>query len=406
MAYITKRNDSYTIRVSCGRDVNGHKITRTLSWKPERPMTEKQIQKELNRVAVEFEEKVKSGLIGNDLRLTFADFVPQYLEIIKPSLSPYTYQAYDRLLKKYIIPSLGHLKLSAIKPIHIQNFINELTEKPVEYGFKNGKSKNAARKLSPSSIQRYLNVVKSVFNIAVKLQLIPQSPAQASKLIIPKATKPQIEIFSKQEAAKMLECLDNEPLQYRVLIQIAIMTGARRGELVALKFSDIDYDNNRIKIERSAVKLKGQPVKTKPPKDYEVRSVTVSPYCIELIKELEAEKAKERAELSEAWIGDDWLFTQYNGAIMNPQTPTKWFSDFLEKNELKHRKFHSLRHTSATLLLYGGASLKQVQGRLGHGDIETTNKYLHYIAEADEESANILQNMLITRTDNKHRKQA
>ena len=93
---------------------------------------------------------------------------------------------------------------------------------------------------------------------------------------------------------------------------------------------------------------------------------------------------------------------------MNPQTPTKWFAKFLEKNGLKHRKFHSLRHTSATLLLYGGASIRQVQGRLGHGDIATTNKYLHYIAEADSESASILQNMLITHTSNtsKNKKQA
>lgn len=90
MAYITKRNDSYTIRVSCGRDVNGHKITRTLSWKPDKPMTEKQLQKELNRVAFDFEEKVKKGLIGSDQRMTFADFVPQYLELIKPSIAAQT----------------------------------------------------------------------------------------------------------------------------------------------------------------------------------------------------------------------------------------------------------------------------------------------------------------------------
>lgn len=85
---------------------------------------------------------------------------------------------------------------------------------------------------------------------------------------------------------------------------------------------------------------------------------------------------------------------------MNPQTPTKWFSKFLNKNNLKHRKFHSLRHTSATLLLYGGVNIKQVQGRLGHGNIETTNKYLHYISEADEEASNVLQDMLITHKSN------
>lgn len=83
---------------------------------------------------------------------------------------------------------------------------------------------------------------------------------------------------------------------------------------------------------------------------------------------------------------------------MYPQTSTKQFSKFLEKNGLKHRKFHSLRHTSATLLLYGGINLKQVQERLGHGDISTINKYLHHLVEADEASANVLQDMLITHT--------
>ncbi len=80
---------------------------------------------------------------------------------------------------------------------------------------------------------------------------------------------------------------------------------------------------------------------------------------------------------------------------MNPQTPTKQFDKFLSKNGLRHRKFHSLRHTSATLLLYGGINVKQVQTRLGHGDIETTNKYLHVLEEADVEAANVLGAMLL-----------
>jgi integrase len=121
---------------------------------------------------------------------------------------------------------------------------------------------------------------------------------------------------------------------------------------------------------------------------------------------LQNEKEREKARLGTAWKGDDWLFTQLDGSVMHPQTPTKWFPEFLAANHLKHRKFHSLRHTSATLLLYGGVSLKQVQGRLGHGDIETTSKYLHYIAEADQESANILQDMLITKSSYNEKKQA
>ena len=98
--------------------------------------------------------------------------------------------------------------------------------------------------------------------------------------------------------------------------------------------------------------------------------------------------------LGSKWAGDEWLFTQWNGEIMNPQTPTKQFDKFLKKHNLKHRKLHSLRHTSATLLLYGGINIRQVQQRLGHSELETTQKYLHYLSEADKEAVNVLTNML------------
>lgn len=406
MANIRKRGSSYSIRVSNGYDLNGHQIVYTMTWKPDRQMTPKQLEKELNKVAAAFEEKVQNGLMSSNPRLTFAEFIPQYLEIIKPSISPNTYQTYQRTLEKHIVARLGHLRLADIKPVHVQKYINELSAQKKEYAFKNGKNKLDNKYLSPSTVRRYLTIVQSVLNVAVKLQIISESPATAKKLIIPKVPTPAIDIFTRQEAAEMLECLEKEPLQYQVLVQLAIITGARRGELVALKFSDIDYVTNKIRIERSAIQLKGQPVTFKPPKDYESRVVTVSPECIELIRTLQTEKQREKDNLGSAWKGDDWLFTQADGSVMHPQTPTKWFPEFLAANNLKHRKFHSLRHTSATLLLYGGISLKQVQGRLGHGDIETTSKYLHYLSEADQESANVLQNMLITKTSYKEKKQA
>ena len=194
----------------------------------------------------------------------------------------------------------------------------------------------------------------------------------------------------------MLECLEGEPLQFQVLIQLAIMSGCRCGELCALKFSDFDYETCKMTVERSAYKIKGQPIAIKPPKDYEVRTITLNPYCIELVKLLQAEKRREAQRLGTYWKGGEWVFTQADGEIINPQTPTVQFSKFLERHGLEHKKFHALRHSSATLLLYGGANIKTVQQRLGHADIVTTNKYLHVVAEADEQAANILQDMFIT----------
>jgi len=395
MASITSRKNkhgeviSYTIRVYQGYDKNGKRFKpHTLTYKPSPGMSAKQIERELNKKAVQFEEQCRHGLISNDPRLTLDDFIPQYFEIVRDSLSPTTYEFYQRCVELHISPLLGHLKLKDIKPVHIQDFIKKISTHKV---------RESTEKRSASTVRRYLTVLQSVLKQAVKLELLSTNPASAEKLTIQKSVAPKVEIFTKQQAAEMLSCLEKEELQFQVLIQLAIMTGARRGELTCLKFSDFDYDANKMTIERAAVKLKGQSTQIKPPKDYEIRTISVSPFCIELVKMLKAEKLREAERLGDKWQGGDWLFTQWNGEIMNPQTPTKQFSKFLEKNGLKHRKFHALRHTSATLLLYGGVNIKQVQERLGHGDIETTNKYLHYLSEADEAAANVLGEMLMGR---------
>lgn len=388
---------SYTIRVYHGYDSKGKRLKPyTMSYKPAPGMTAKQIEKEVQRQAMLFEEQCRNGQIGANRNIKLADFCPMYLDIKKDVLAPRVLHDYARTIDKLIIPLLGHIKLSELKPAHVQQFVQYLQGDVKQK--RSGTLNADDPKLSQSSVKRKLAVLQSILKQAVKLDIIPTNPANAEKLTLQKAVAPKIEIFSKQEAAEMLSCLEKEDLQFQVLIQLAIMTGARCGELVGLKFTDVDYTLNKITIERSAYKLPGQPISLKPPKDYEIRTITVNSYCIELIKLLNEKKNNEAQRLGSQWHGEQWLFTQWNGEIMNPQTPSKQFSKFLAKNGLKHRKFHSLRHTSATLLLYGGVNLKQVQERLGHGDISTTNKYLHCIAEADEEAANVLQDMLITHT--------
>jgi len=348
-------------------------------------MTAKQAEKELNRQVMKFEEQCKRGLFCNE-KIKLSEFIPQYLAIMQSGLSPATHAFYKRAIESLITPTMGHMRMKDIKPPHIQNFIQFLSNERTD-----------GTKLNPATVRRYLTILQSIMKQACKLELISDNPARSEKLTVQKIVEPKIEIFTKKEAAEMLACLEQEELQFQVIIQLAIYTGARRGELVGLKFSDVDAVNKKITIERAAIKLKGKPAQTKEPKDYEVRTVSINDYCVELIRTLQTEKKKEALRQGSHWNNGDWLFTQYDGSMMNPQTPTKQFSVFLKKNGLKHRKFHSLRHTSATLLLYGGLNIKQVQSRLGHGDIETTNKYLHYIAEADEAAADILGDMLIAK---------
>lgn len=385
---------SFRIRVSDGCGVDGKQRFKTLTWKVPHSMTEKQAAKEAEKIAMQFEDEVKNGLAGSQRNLKLADFVPMYLEVKKGSLSPRIHVEYEKTLNKVIIPALGHIKLSELRPAHVQAFVNQLQGDVRRK--KDGSLDADNTKISPATIRRKLTVLQSVLTQAVKLGLISQNPADSKRLTLPKVTAPKIEIFSKQAAVKMLECLEDEPLQFQVLIQLAIMSGCRAGELCALKFSDFDYETCKMTVERSAYKITGQPIAIKPPKDYEVCTITLNPHCIELVKLLQAEKRREAQRLGTYWKGGEWLFTQADGEIMHPHTPTAKFRKFLSKHNLPHKKFHSLRHSSATLLLYGGANIKTVQQRLGHADIVTTNKYLHAVQEADEQAANILQDMFIT----------
>jgi len=411
MASITPRKNkngeivSYRIRVCRGYDQFGNKLKPyEMTWKPEKGMTSKQIEKELNKQAVTFEEQCRQGRIGSNRNIKLSEFCSLYLDIKKDVLAPRVWADYSRTIDKLIIPLLGHIKLSELKPAHIQQFVQYLSGDIKQK--RDGSPDTDSPKLAQTSIRRKLAVLQSILKQAVKLDIITSNPADAEKLTLQKVVTPKVEIFTKQEASEMLLCLEKEALQFQVLIQLAIMTGARCGELVGLKFSDVDFNNGKITIERSAYKIAGQPVAVKPPKDYEIRTISVNSYCLDLLKLLKADKFKQAQRLGSQWKNGNWIFTQWNGDIMNPQTPTKQFSKFLARNNLKHRKFHCLRHTSATLLLYGGVNLKQVQERLGHGDISTTNKYLHCIAEADAEAVNILQDMLISKKENKKFKSA
>lgn len=397
MANIEKRVNkkgkvtSYRIRVYKGVEGDGRRMKPYIkTYVPEPGMSAKQIEKEVNRLAVLFEEEVNAGEVVVDQSIRFKDFIPQYMEITKVRMSPLTLQFYGRIIDRLLIPYFGNKKMQDIKTTHIQGFINHLMELDPEHA----SATNNTDKLSPSTVRRYLTVLQSIFKQAVKLEIIANNPAKGDKLTIPRVVNPKIEIFTKAEAAEMLKCLTEEDLMFQTFVQLAIITGARRGELAAIKFSDFDFDRCQLTISRAAVKLKDQPITIKPPKDYEVRTVTVNRHCIQLVKMLQEHYESEKKRLGNKWIGDEWVFTQWNGEIMNPQTPTKQFRLFLKKHGLKHRKLHSLRHTSATLLLYGGVNIRQVQARLGHSEIETTQKYLHYLTDADAEAASILTNMI------------
>lgn len=120
------------------------------------------------------------------------------------------------------------------------------------------------------------------------------------------------------------------------------------------------------------------------------------PYCIAMLKQFRVEQLQTQLMLGDRWQGDEWIFTQADGKAMYPTTPTQWFSKFLKKNNLPHRKFHALRHTSATILLANGTNIKNVAQRLGHSQLKTTDRYVHAVEQAEREAVNTLESVFNT----------
>lgn len=388
MATIQKRNDSYLIRVSCGYDTQGKQIIKSRTWKPEAGMTEKQIQKELNRVSFEFESNVLNGNIADSTNIKLSDFCVQYLEISNNTLAPTTKVFYEKVIETIIIPSLGHMKLKDIKPIHIQRFIQMLSGDGV-------RTDKKGDRLSPATVKRYFTVLKSIMAKAYKLDLINKNPTETAKLDMPVVEEPKIEIFSREETVQLLKCLEDEPLMFQMLIHLAIVTGCRRGEIVALKWENINFNTNNIEIAKSNYKIKGEQIQSKSPKTKSsIREIAIPAYLVELLLQYRKEQVKELILLGDKYINGNWIFTQWDGSPMHPHTPTRQFTNFLKRHGIPHRKFHALRHTSATLLLSSGTNIKTVASRLGHTQLSTTNRYVHSLKDADEAAAEMFDNLV------------
>lgn len=172
-------------------------------------------------------------------------------------------------------------------------------------------------------------------------------------------------------------------------------TGLRRGELLGLEWSDIDYINQVINIERNSLYLPKERVYQDTTKNTTSnRVIKVSQGTLSMLKEYQVWQKKQRLLLGNKWVNTNKLFTKWNGEPMHPDTLSGWFHKFIKKNGLPDISIHSLRHTNTTLLIANGIPLKTVSSRLGHANITTTgNIYTHAIKSADEKAAELIDDI-------------
>ncbi|MDL2287285.1 tyrosine-type recombinase/integrase [Eubacteriales bacterium OttesenSCG-928-G02] len=453
MPNITKRNNTYRIKVSCGYDMTGRQITRSTTWTPSPNMTEKQIKKELDRQAFLFEEKCRSGQFL-DGSIKFADFAEYYMtEYAEKQLRPSTVTGYKFLLVR-INAAIGHIRLDKLQPRHLMEFYKNLSECNVQgyvpyvqaldmkqylkklnitqtelakraginvksvYALLAGNNisfkiaekisfalnvpfdklfipvNESGKKLSDKTVLHHHRLISAICEKAVKWQVILYNPCQ--RVETPKTERKEAKYLDEKQAAQLLTCLQNEPLQYRAIITLLIYSGLRRGELCGLEWSDIDFENSVIDINKSSLYLKEKGIFEDRTKNTTSNRVIKLPLpAMEVLKEHKRVQHIDSIRMGDRWINSNKIFTQWDGKPIHPCTVSSWFYKFIKKYDLPAVSVHSLRHTNATLLIAGGTDIRTVSKRLGHADTTTTmNIYTHAIQTADERAAELLTDIL------------
>ena len=451
MPTIQKRNNTYLITASCGYDIRGKQIRRSMTYKPDPGMTQRQIEKEVQRQAVLFQEECDKGnvLRGN---IKLADFMELYFENhAVPTLKKKTVLGY-RAHVPIINQALGHLRLDRIQPHHLNEFYKQLSTVGSHYrvvytpliDFKqlikdNGltvaqtarecsvkentmrgavkgdnvqeetaaalckrfsldmkkafKKTNRNKPLSTETIRHYHRFLSTVFSTAIKWEMISSNPCERASL--PKNQKTKPKYLDEQQAAQLLELLEQEDMQHKTMIKMFMYLGLRREELCGLEWKDIDFDTSVIRIERASIYIPKEGILTESTKNTSSERFIKAPSAaIQMLQDYRQWQNEYKSSIGDRWEEHDKLFTKYDGKPIHPDTITGWFSRFIKSNNLPNITIHSLRHTNATLLINSGIPITTISARLGHANPSTTTKiYTHAIQAADAAAADALDNI-------------
>ena len=393
MANVTKRGNTYRIKVSCGYDVHGKQIVQSKTWKPDAGMSARQIEKELQRQTVLFEEECLQGNVIATIK--FEEFAKQWFkEYADKKLKAQTIRGYH-YLEPRIYKALGHLRLDKITPRHVQRFVNELCEMKC--------SNNSEKKLSSKTVKLHLSLVSTIFDYAIKMQMIKDNPCKNATL--PSPDRKERKIYTVEEIKQILELFDSEPIgnfKYVVFFTLALYTGLRRGELLGLEWKDFDWDKGIMTVSRNSLWTKEKGMYTDTPKTASsIRSLKLQPELIDILKCYKDWQNSYIIDLGDKWQVTDRLFTTWNGSPMHVTSPADYLKEFCRRNNIRYCSPHSWRHLHATLMIESGVDVKTVQACLGHSEPTTTMTcYLHSFQSAQAAAMDAVANAIKIKTKN------
>ncbi|PJO43885.1 tyrosine-type recombinase/integrase [Lysinibacillus xylanilyticus] len=344
-------------------------------------------EKEAMRLLILFEEEMKQNkdVYFSDIdSITLNNLYPRWKEnYAKQHYSARSFHDNCTHLEKRILPIFGDMKLKDIKRVDVVFFVGDLQKKKRRLDEQEGE-------LAPSTVHNIYKAFASIMNVAVQWNLIEESPCKNVKL--PKLKYEEGTAYNAEQVKLLFERLNNrETAEKRLLVELAVVSAARQGELVALEEKHLNTENNTLLIEQALVNLTGEGIIVKETKGKRKRVVTIPS---NIMNDLVTLAAVKKYQLDEAGDEREWeehffLFSNEFGKPYRPDSISQWWDRFMKRNpDLPRIRFHDLRHTSATLLIHAGEHPKVIQSRLGHSNITTTmNTYGHLLQETDQRAS-------------------
>lgn len=422
MASIKKRGNSYTITVSSGYDSNGKQVLHYKTYVP-KGKTLAAIRRELETVAMEFEDEVKAGKYLDGDHLNFEQLIERWQEnYASTNLSQTTIDSNMNILQLHFIPVLGKMKITKITALHLQTIINKMLDDG----------------LSPCTVRRDFSVVSAILQKAYKWGLVQENVARRCEL--PKYQKAEMQFWNAEQARTFLKALTlpysfackghdrtlgSTGAAYRVrrydrkytisrawreFFNLELHTGMRRGELCGLRWSDVDFENCTVSVNQVIGKVKNGYIIKEPKTKSSRRTIAISKDVINSLKGWKKEQMETSIAVGDLWAGyrgadydQNFVFTSadYPGRPFYPDSVGAKFHkiirDYNEQynGDLPDINFHGTRHTSATLLISEGIDVVEISHRLGHSKTSTTEDvYAHQLKHVDEHVADVLDDIL------------
>lgn len=327
--------------------------------------TRAEVAEKLNKLLLEHQR----GTLVLPKRLTVEAFVAEWLTFKADQVRETTLVGYKSALGRHVLPRIGSLPLQKVQPLHLQRIYSEM--------LKEG--------LSPRMCRLTHTIIHNAFKQAHRWELIARNPAEAADP--PKGGTFKAHVWSGEEVLRFLAVAQTDRLY--ALWYLAVTTGMRRGELLGLRWEDVDWPRGCLTVERTLTVAEGRPVVSKPKTAKGQRRIYLSPEGIDVLSAHRKRQTTERAEMQDTglWRDTGYLFTSSIGTPIDPNNLKRGFVTLADTAGVPRIRIHDLRHSYASLAALRGVPAKVLSARLGHATVGFTMEVYQHLYDEQHEAA-------------------